>query len=235
MRRRTFLLCGLPWFPRPYDNLAGIRFRVRNHGRSKRHYLWIHGNETTARDVLETHMKSARGKAWLTTSPERNVRLAGLQIDPNRMWSRAGAERNLRQLNPGSPEAPLLNALLLLDQKRGRFLNHLLPPAGGILIVLHNNGVGYSVKDEIAISDRTHLPKRAEPHEFFLASAPSDYDRLAAGPYNAVLQQSPKGQDDGSLSRLCARRGIRYVNLEVSLGKATVQAEMLNWLEGTLA
>jgi len=235
MRRRTFLLAGLPWFSHPYDDLAGVRFRVLSHGRSHRHYLWIHGNETTARDVLQAHLKTAKGKAWLTTSPDRNVRIAGLEIDPNRLWSREGAERNMRRLNTSATETQVQDVLNRLDRGRDRFLHRLLPPAQGLLIVLHNNSAGYSVEDEIPISDRTHLPKRDEPHEFFLASNSSDYARLESGPYNAVLQQSPKGDDDGSLSRLCARRSIRYVNLEVSLGKTSIQAGMLRWLEGTLA
>ena len=36
-----------------------------------------------------------------------------------------------------------------------------------------------------------------------------------------VLQSGLKGEEDGSLSRTCARLGVRYVNLEVGAGKLT--------------
>jgi hypothetical protein len=54
---------------------------------------------------------------------------------------------------------------------------------------------------------------------------------LAESPYNALLQRRAPPQDDGSLSRLAARLGIRYINLEVALGKYRKQAEMLAWLD----
>ena len=234
MRRRTFLLAGVALFGPRDARVAGIPFQVIQKGRSRRRYFWVHGNETTARDVLIAHMKVVQGIAHLTRSPVRNVQVEGLQLDPNRMFSRPGAERSLRRLNPKAPESSVANALLRLDRDRPKFLRGLLPPSGGLLIALHNNSQGYSVEDEIPISDQSHLPKRGEPHEFFLCTDPADYARLAEGPYNVALQQTGKGADDGSLSRLCARERIRYVNLEVALGNAAAQTEMLDWLERTL-
>ena len=46
-----------------------------------------------------------------------------------------------------------------------------------------------------------------------------------------VLQQHGPRQDDGSLSRLAAARGVRYVNLEVQQGQQSRQQEMVDWLE----
>ena len=48
-----------------------------------------------------------------------------------------------------------------------------------------------------------------------------------------MLQQH--GPEDGSLSRLCATRGVRYVNVETARGDLTTQVDMLNWLEWKLA
>jgi hypothetical protein len=50
-----------------------------------------------------------------------------------------------------------------------------------------------------------------------------------------VLQKAAPKEDDGSLSRLAAARGVRYVNLEVGLGHAGRQKEMLDWIEWNLA
>ncbi len=62
-----------------------------------------------------------------------------------------------------------------------------------------------------------------------------DFGRLALSPYNVVFQQLRPTADDGSLSRLAARRGVRYVNLEVHLGNAARQKEMLEYAVAHLA
>jgi hypothetical protein len=49
-----------------------------------------------------------------------------------------------------------------------------------------------------------------------------------------VLQQKKPESDDGSLSRLAAHRGVRYVNLEVRQGNVDRQLEMLRWLDWNL-
>jgi hypothetical protein len=48
------------------------------------------------------------------------------------------------------------------------------------------------------------------------------------------LQNTAPKEDDGSLSRLAAKLGIRYINLECGLGKVDRQREMLGWLEKEL-
>jgi hypothetical protein len=79
------------------------------------------------------------------------------------------------------------------------------------------------------------LKDAANPHEFFLATDPADFEKLAQSPFNVVLQNTAPKDDDGSLSRLAARMGIRYVNLECALGKIERQRELLGWLEKYLA
>ena len=60
------------------------------------------------------------------------------------------------------------------------------------------------------------------------------HDVLKTSPYNVVMQQRPPSADDGSLSRLAAATGFRYVNLEVRLGQTERQREMVWWLEWNL-
>jgi hypothetical protein len=179
-------------------------------------------------------MKRYKGTANLVKSKTRNIRLLDGVIDPNRLFSRAGAEANLRTLNPRWTPEKTARALDRLDRGREKTLRVLLPPKDGLLIALHNNSEGYSVKDEIAISDRISLGDEPHPHEFFLCTAASDFEILRTSAYNVVLQNRAPKQDDGSLSRLAAARGVRYVNLEVSLGNAEKQREMLDWAERRL-
>jgi hypothetical protein len=234
--RREFLAFG--WFPffRPkHIGLAGARFGILRNGHATRRYLLIHGNEETARAVLTRHMGSHEGIAYLAENHTRNVAVNSAQIDPNRMFSRVGAEASLKRLNPGLEPNALQAALDLLDRGRERLVHALLPsqppPHPGLLVALHNNGEGYSVRDEAPISDETSLREPGNPHAFFLCTHPRDFATLRTSPYNVVLQQHAPKDDDGSLSRLAAARGVRYVNLEVALGQIDRQQEMLRWLD----
>ena len=238
-RREFFAATALEWLLpwnwfRRDPQIAGIKFNEVREGDYRR-YLWIHGNEKTAEQVLRSWMDNrGNGHALFTRSDVRNVPLMGGQIDPNRMWSRVGAERNLRTLNPAWPEQQIQRALDELDDDRPDFLRRLLPPPGGLLIALHNNGPGYSVTDEVPISDSVALNDPEHPDEFMLCTMRPDFDILAGGGFNVVLQHRAPTEDDGSLSRLCASRGVRYVNIEAAHGNEAAQQRMLGWVETVL-
>jgi len=199
-----------------------------------RHYVLIHGNEETARDVLTKHIVKRRGTAYMIESKTREVPIDDGKIDPNRMFSRFGAERNLKQLNPNWKEEQFNSALDLLDAHREHLLHALLPGGSKLLVALHNNGEGYSVENEVPISDQKSLKEPENPHAFFLCTDPDDFQILSVSPYNVVLQQHVRAPDDGSLSRRAAARRQRYVNLEVRQGDAARQQEMLTWMEAHL-
>lgn len=237
--RREFLAYAslFGWFPffRPkHTSLAGARFRIIRNGRSKHKYLVIHGNEETARQVLTRHMEAHKGIAYIIETHMRNVPIAGGQIDPNRMFSRVGAEASLTHLNPDWQPTQVQAALAVLDRGREKLVRDLFPPPGGVLIALHNNSEGYSLADEQPISDAASLREPTDPHAFYLCTVPEDFKVLSTSPYNTLLQQHAPPRDDGSLSRLAAAREVRYVNLEVGLGHAGRQKEMLDWLEWNL-
>lgn len=235
--RRDAIASGLAWFPfgrRNHVTMAGIRFRAIRNGSGTRSYLHIHGNEATARQVLSEHLSRVKGVGWFVESDRRLVDFRAGRIDPNRMFSSEGALTNLRRLNPEWNEARYINGVLKLEKERHKLLEPLLPKRGGLLFALHNNSEGYSVREEVAISDRTALNEPDRPHEFFLCTDPADFEVLAKSRYNVVLQNRTAPPDDGSLSRLCAKLGVRYVNLEVALGDAARQREMLEWADSRL-
>ena len=151
----------------------------------------------------------------------------GLAFDPNRIWSREGAEKNIRTLNPQASSEAAEVVLKMLDKGRPRLIKAILPPSPGLLIALHNNSRGYSVEDEVPISDKVSISDRAYPHEFMLATNTADFEVLSKSPFNVVLQKNAPPEDDGSLSRLAAKQGVRYVNIEAGLGNAVRQALLL--------
>jgi hypothetical protein len=120
-----------------------------------------------------------------------------------------------------------------LAEDRGEFITRLTPPGNGLLVAMHNNGPGYSVHSEVGISDAVALNDEANPREFMLATNEEDFRKLAAGAFNVVLQKTVR-VDDGSFSVIANLRGIRYVNIEASLGKKAEQRAMLEYLESVL-
>jgi hypothetical protein len=238
--RREFLAYAsifgwIPFFRPKHISLAGARFRIHRYGHSDRRYVVIHGNEESAREVLTAHIRAHEGIAYIVENHTRTVPIEGGLIDPNRMFSRTGAEANLKLLNPDWPPDRLQAALALLDHGRGHLVKALFPPPGGVTIALHNNSEAYSVRTEEPVSDAGSIREPLNPHAFFLCTDERDFAKLATSPYNVVLQKKPPPHDDGSLSRLAAARGIRYVNVEVGVGHAGRQKEMLDWLEWNLA
>ncbi len=238
MPNRREFLTATAFFPsifyRRRPRYAGIEFQVLRHGKSRRRYLLIHGNERTAHAVLTAHMKTHKGIAHLVTGQARNIPVGNLVFDPNRIWSRAGAEKNIRALNRNATDDQRETLLQILDKWRAIMVAAVIPPKGGLLVALHNNSQGYSVEDEVSISDQTSLKNRANPHEFMLATDPADFAILAQSDFNVVLQQKAPPTDDGSLSRLAALQGVRYVNIEAGLGNTAKQQAMLDWLEQRL-
>jgi hypothetical protein len=237
--RREFLAYGsifgwIPFFRPKHIAVAGGRFRIVRNGHFSRRYLVIHGNEESARQVLTAHIRAHPGTAFIVEGKTRNIPVAGGQIDPNRMFSRVGAEANLRKLNPDWTPGQVGVALAALSHGREKLVKGLMPPDDGLIVALHNNSPGYSVRDEEPISDAASIREPDNPHAFFLCTNPEDFRRLSASPYNVVYQHHAPPQDDGSLSRLAAERGVRYLNLETAIGHAARQKEMLDWVEWNL-
>jgi hypothetical protein len=175
-----------------------------------------------------------KGAAYLVENSKRYVEFHGGRLDPNRMFSNEGAEYNLQKLNPNWTTTQVLNGVTYLGNHRHELVNRLIPPSGGLILATHNNQRGYNVLAEVPISDDVALNDPDHPEDFGLIVDPADFARARKGPYNMVLQANPKGREDGSLSRLASRMGIRYVNLEAGIGNVAKQTAMVNWLEETL-
>jgi hypothetical protein len=184
--------------------------------------------------VLEIHMEMYPGIGYLIDNRDRYVTIEGAKIDPNRLFSKVGAEKSIQAQNPGMAADKVETVLVFLDRHRDELVRRLEPKNGNLLVALHNNQ-DYSVKDEISQSDDTSIPQPDRPREFFLCTDPKDFAVLKKSPYNVVLQNRKPTEDDGSLSRLAVKRNFRYVNLECGEGELEAQLERLRWLEDHLS
>ena len=103
-------------------------------------------------------------------------------------------------------------------------------PAGKIIAVHNNND--YSIKEYFpgkklhGDAAALHLVHQRFYRNFYLVTRSSEFERLKALSYNAILQ-AKTATDDGSLSVYLAHRD--YVNVEAGYGQLHAQIEMLRW------
>ena len=122
--------------------LAGIPFEVVGDGKSQNRYIWLHGDEETARMALEYHMQYYSGLAFFIKSKTREIPFKSTIIDPNRIFSRAGAYKALRKFKPDWSKSSLQNALDVIEDDRKLFLEAIMPRENALLISVHNNFLG---------------------------------------------------------------------------------------------
>ena len=230
-----FCLIGLS-FAMDISELSycGIDFQVKKNGFSDVNYILIHGDEETARMLLSEHIKKNKGKAFFIKSKEREVVLGPTKVDPNRIFSRTGARKALKKFKPHWDHKELTKLLEKLDESRNIFLFNIFPSEGGLLIALHNNFRGYSVKDELTNSQLHSIKKDKNPRDFIICTDLKDYQKLKKGPYNVVLQNIIDEDNNGSLSWSALENGVRYVNIETRLGWLSQQRKMLKFVESSL-
>ena len=90
------------------------------------------------------------------------------------------------------------------------------------------------MNDEVGVSDSVAANDKEHPDEFLLCTQRPDFQVLAGGPFNVLWQNVAPKEDDGSLSRLCAARGVRYVNIEAAAGQCGGAETNARWAERVL-
>ena len=213
---------------------AGAKFNLVQNGDSPNRYIWLHGDEQTARMALEYHISLYNGLAFFIESETREIPFKSTIVDPNRIFSRDGAYYALRKFKPGWQPGTLKMALDEIDRERESFLDILMPNKNGLLISLHNNFRGYNVHKEKGNSQRISIKKNENPRDFIICTNSSDFEILVSSPYNVVLQNELPERDDGSLSWEALRRNVRYLNIETRLGYLSKQKAMLKYIEDNL-
>jgi len=234
---KLFLLASIYIFASNQNNkiqIASIQFKVIQNGDSDRRYIWLHGDEQTARIALENHMKKNQGKAFLVEGILRESEFYGGIIDLNRVFSTLGAKANIQKYNPTWTRIQKQERLLIIEKDRKIFFKNIFPKNGELLIALHNNYKGYNINKELGRSDAISIKKDQNPRDFFICTSRSDFEILSQSPFNVVFQEKSPKKDDGSLSWAAIRNDIRYINIETRLGWLSQQNKMLNYIEKNL-
>ena len=131
-------------------SIGEISFKVVQKGTSDRRYIWLHGDEQTAKMALENHMSLNQGIAYFINNNKREVYISDGMIDPNRIFSSIGAKNNIQKYNPQWSTKKRNTILKKMDQDRENFLETIFPKNGEVVIALHNNFKGYNVNQELS-------------------------------------------------------------------------------------
>ncbi|MEL6770794.1 MAG: hypothetical protein AAFP18_07000 [Bacteroidota bacterium] len=150
-------------------------------------------------------------------------------VDPNRVFTDAGAGASLASLSRDTPEA---------RRAVRRFAERLLALYGKPVVVVtaHNNTEGRYAATSYATDGPyaedaagLHLAPGADADDFFFVTNRALLDTLAEAGFNAVLQ-ADTATDDGSLSVWAAQQGVPYVNVEAQHGHVAEQTRMMHAL-----
>jgi hypothetical protein len=156
------------------------------------------------------------------------------QFDPNRIFTAKGRSQNLHYMNKTVTPAAISSV-----KKFAAFILHKIPKSVVTLVAVHNNQNGnYSINSYKPGTSKDVLkwyknPKR-DPDNFFIVNNNEMFKGIKRRGFNAVLQNSMKTADDGSLSIYYGKKNLVYVNIETQRGNTEEQVKMLHVLFGIL-
>ncbi|CAM2010907.1 hypothetical protein [Acanthopleuribacter pedis] len=206
-------------------------------------FLAPHENEQVVNDYLAKKVLKEGGCFLiLRQRGQRHLFLkvgdAEYEVDPNRIFTPVGAESSLRRENPGLKEQPALLAQAVARAVAvGDFIKSHMNDLrrGSIIIAVHNNTDGFDDdgKGGVGTVSMVRYQKKLDTgagyilklhhgthdeDDLFFITKKRDFKKLRRLGYNLVLQHPrvavDPDEDDGSLSVLSEKRGLRYLNIE---------------------
>ena len=222
-----------------------------------------HENEYVVNDYLSRKILHLRGRFLiLRQRGERNIALSigqrEIAVDPNRIFTRSGARKSLRRLNPDlDEESDLFREAWKKAVRLGGFILEQMGTVGGhtVIIAVHNNTDGYDGDGkggEGTVSIKRYQKKldqgagyikcihrgKGDEDDLFFINKPKDFKAMKKAGWNVVLQHPRvarlEEEDDGSLSVYAEMIGARYINIEAQRKKGydhlEVQKKMVDYV-----
>ena len=246
------VLAALAWVPLPFCSAGGqdepLRAEIRRvkigetkigvaiteKPRSQYVFANLHDDESTSVDAVQDVLNRSGGRlVELRHTGKRLVvfKLKGreFRVDPNRIFTPAGARKTLERQSTYSDEAAVAVKRFAED-----LLNIYRIDRSAAVIALHNNPPGlYSALSYAAggkyarDAGDVFIRDGSDPDDFFFVTERAVFDALKRKGYNVVLQDNRQVTDDGSLSVYCGKSNVRYVNVEADHGHRKEQTQML--------
>ncbi len=205
-------------------------------------YLNLHDDENTAVGAARYALEHFGGRLIeLQHTGERNVRFSlgdtSYAFDPNRIFTANGIDSTLARHGASSRAAADAVAsfadtvLSVLD----------LESLSTVVTVHNNSDERYSARSYMDDGPNArdarfvHIAAGSDADDFFFVTTQGLYDDLREAGFNVVMQDNALVTDDGSLSVLCGKLDIPYVNAEAQHGHLEEQQKMLAYLHELLA
>ena len=218
-----------------------IPIRIQHYGdRNDLVFINLHDDEATSVEATRKILEEYGGLLIeIENNAQRNIRFRLGHyiycIDPNRMFSKEGVTKSLKELGRHSTKAEEEVT------KFGQRIIQLIPGDAKYVVALHNNTPGlFSAKEyspghiRSIETKKIYLNPEEDADDFFLTTDNTLYEKLADHGFNTILQDNKHCTDDGSLSVYCGKNNIRYVNCETEHGKSRQYYQMIRTLMGTL-
>ena len=199
--------------------------------------LNVHDNETTSVDAAKKVLEQTGGLLIeVENEGERLINFKShrkiFQFDPNRIFTSKGLLQNLHKLNT-HVTSKAYNSVSAFS----KFILQQIPKSAVVLIALHNNDDGeYSIDsyrssgDKVKDGLKIYRNPETDPDNFFLVTTSRLFNHLKSSGHNAVLQNTTRAKDDGSLSIYFGRKKKAYVNVEAEHNSISEQTNMLEIL-----
>ena len=199
-------------------------------------FINLHANEITSVQAAQLILESKGGTLLRIDNGNQRVirfRLQGITyaVDPNRVFSHAGIEQNLKETRRTSEAA--------IDEieKFAQRILQLISENTSCIVALHNNtNEYYSIKTYLPGNERqgdartVYANPEQDPDDIAFTTDSILYQRMADLRYNSIWQDNEKVKKDGSLSVWCGEKGRRYINIETEHGKLRQYTAMLTSL-----
>lgn len=205
-------------------------------------FLNLHDDENTAVEAARFALEHFGGRLIeLQHTGERNVRFSlgdtSYAFDPNRIFTANGIDSTLAR--HGSSSGAAADVVATFADTVVSILE--LESLSTVATVHNNSDERYSARsytdDGPYASDArfVHIAAGSDADDFFFVTTQELYDDLRAAGFNVVMQDNALVTDDGSLSVLCGKLDIPYVNAEAQQGHLEEQQKMLAYLHELLA
>lgn len=195
-------------------------------------FINVHEDELTSIETVEEYAKE-RAVHFLRISHQNtrrlkfNVKNKEFSVDPNRIYTRRGRRKTLKDGGRFSLKAAAkvkFFAAQILEYLEGR----------SVVIAMHNNtDVNYSIKsylpsgDEAQNTEDIHINPEMDPDDFIYTTDRDFFNQFKKMNLNVILQDNKKFVNDGSLSVYCGKKGIPYINIEAQKGHFEEQLELI--------
>ena len=199
-------------------------------------FINLHDNETTSVNAATKILEEEGGQLIeIENNEQRMIQFrSGRSVytfDPNRIFSKEGLTKSLKESGKISPNA--IKEVGLLAKR----ILELLPEKPLCIIALHNNTPDFFSSLSFAAGNdrnkdarKVYINPDEDADDFFFTTDAYLYEELANKKFNIILQDNMNCSDDGSLSVYCGKKNIRYVNCETEHGKTDQYYKMMTAL-----